>query len=391
MLSCRAGSREPGAGSSGSGFGKEKRADMGKVFLYRKVYDELLERIRNGIYLPGSKLPGDEELCEEFGVSAITLKKALEMLAESGHVKRVPGKGTYVEKREKAGTKGRKEGTGHLLGLVLEHVSTPFGLEMMYQMDRIAQKAGYRLIVRFSYGDREKETEEIRFLFSMKVDGIIIMPSHGKHYSPAILQLYLDDFPMVMIDKKLRGIPVPSVRTDNRAAAAALVRELAEKGCRRIAFFTTEDTEAISVRERRNGFINEMERLNLTEAGICVLPYGRGAEGFLDNRPDPNAIRTVRKFLEKERREIDAVIAEEYGIVPVVTAAAVQVGIDLEQDIRLACIDEDYLAPYGPVFLHVKQDEAAIAKKAVELLLGRIAGNRYEEDDYLIAGILRSI
>ena len=52
---------------------------------------------------------------------------------------------------------------------------------------------------------------------------MIIMPSHGKHYSPAILQLYLDDFPMVMIDKKLRGIPVPSVRTDNRAAAAKLI------------------------------------------------------------------------------------------------------------------------------------------------------------------------
>ena len=126
------------------------------------------DSLRNGIYLPGSKLPGDEELCEEFGVSAITLKKALEMLAESGHVKRVPGKGTYVEKREKAGTKGRKEGTGHLLGLVLEHVSTPFGLEMMYQMDRIAQKAGYRLIVRFSYGDREKERE---YLSSGIVEG----------------------------------------------------------------------------------------------------------------------------------------------------------------------------------------------------------------------------
>ena len=44
------------------------------------MYDELRERIRNGIYVPGSKLPSDEELCEEFGVSAITLKKALEMV-----------------------------------------------------------------------------------------------------------------------------------------------------------------------------------------------------------------------------------------------------------------------------------------------------------------------
>ena len=62
-----------------------------------------------------------------------------------------------------------------------------------------------------------------------------------------------------------------------------------------------------------------------------------------------------------------------------------------DRDLRIAVVDEDYLAPEGYRFLHVKQDEAAIAKKAVELLLGRIAGNRYEEDDYLIAGILRSI
>ena len=222
---------------------------MGKIFLYQKVYEELLERIQNGTYPPGEKLPADDELCREFSVSAITVKKALEMLAESGCVKRVPGNGSFVRKQEKAG--GEKGGKDHLLGLVLEHVSTPFGLEMMYRMDCLAKKTGYSLIVRFSYGDRERETEEIHFLMSLHVDGMIIMPCHGKNYSPAILQLYLDDFPVVLIDKKMKGIPVPSVRTDNKAATAALVRALAEDGCRRIALFTTEDTEAISVQERR--------------------------------------------------------------------------------------------------------------------------------------------
>ena len=48
-------------------------------------------------------------------------------------------------------------------------------------------------------------------------------------------------------------------------------------------------------------------------------------------------------------------------------------------------MDEDYLAPYGPAFLHVKQDEAAIAEKAVEVLLGRIAGGRGEEEILIYA------
>ena len=62
----------------------------------------MLERIQNGTYPPGEKLPADEELCREFSVSAITVKKALEMLAESGCVKRVPGNGSFVRKQEKA-------------------------------------------------------------------------------------------------------------------------------------------------------------------------------------------------------------------------------------------------------------------------------------------------
>nr|WP_308629032.1 hypothetical protein [uncultured Eisenbergiella sp.] len=62
----------------------------------------------------------------------------------------------------------------------------------------------------------------------------------------------------------------------------------------------------------------------------------------------------------------------------------------MEQDIRLASLDEDYFAPFGPEFLHAKQDETAIAGKVVELLLERIAGKRYEEDDYMIPGILKN-
>ena len=96
---------------------------------------------RTGTYPPGEKLPADDELCREFSVIAITVKKALEMLAESGCVKRVPGNGSFVRKQEKAG--GEKGGKDHLLGLVLEHVSStlragndvPHGLSRQKRQD----------------------------------------------------------------------------------------------------------------------------------------------------------------------------------------------------------------------------------------------------------------
>ena len=72
-----------------------------------------------------------------------------------------------------------------------------------------------------------------------------------------------------------------------------------------------------------------------------MLPSGGGKESLLDNHPCPEAIQAAVWFLEKGRTEMDAIIAEEYGIVPAITAAAGKVGISLDKEIRLACVDED--------------------------------------------------
>ena len=55
--------------------------------MYKKIYDDLLEAIEKGIYSPGSKLPSEKELMEQYNVSRITSKKALEMLADRERVR----------------------------------------------------------------------------------------------------------------------------------------------------------------------------------------------------------------------------------------------------------------------------------------------------------------
>ena len=358
---------------------------MGKIFLYQKIHDSILNEIRDGKYKEGEKLPDDKAMCEQCGVSMITLNKALRLLAEEGYVKRVPGNGTYVNHRMKTEKKAEKR--GKIIGVILEHISSPFGLEMMYWMDLVAMREGYRTIVRFSYGEREQETKEIKFLLGLGVEGLIIMPSHGKHYNQDILRLCLNGFPIVLVDKKMKGIPVPSVRTDNRAAITVLVRALAEAGNRRIAFISTDDQRADSVKERRNGFISEMEKLGLEEAGICVVSSGITREEYMDNNPSPKVVYEIRKFLEQNRGEMDAIIASEYGIVQEIMKAMKYENVIPGEDIKLACIDEDYMAPEGFRFMHVKQNDKEIAHKALDLLFAQIDGQEGEEDDILIPGI----
>jgi len=59
--------------------------------------EELLRgRIRDGMYAPGSRMPSESELADEFGVSRATLRTVLAKLAVNGLILRKQGDGTYV-------------------------------------------------------------------------------------------------------------------------------------------------------------------------------------------------------------------------------------------------------------------------------------------------------
>lgn len=142
---------------------------------------------------------------------------------------------------------------------------------MMYHMDRIATERGYSLCIRFSYTKQDRETEEIDFLLSLGVRGLIIMPSHGEHYNTKILKLVIDGFPVVLIDKSLDGIPVSAVYTDNEASAGMLVDHMVDRGYRDIGLLvTSKDIGVSSIKERKRGFYERITANSLKCYDECV-------------------------------------------------------------------------------------------------------------------------
>lgn len=66
--------------------------------LYVQLMEELETSIRNGVYKPGDKIMAEAEMAKEYGVSLITVRKAVGSLMEKGLVVRKQGKGTFVTK-----------------------------------------------------------------------------------------------------------------------------------------------------------------------------------------------------------------------------------------------------------------------------------------------------
>lgn len=64
--------------------------------LYKQLAGQIKADIEEGVYPIDSRIPSEQELCVKYGVSRITVRKALEELSEDGFLIRRQGKGTFV-------------------------------------------------------------------------------------------------------------------------------------------------------------------------------------------------------------------------------------------------------------------------------------------------------
>ena len=64
---------------------------------YKMIATKLAEQIQSGELSAGSKLPAENELCEIYDVSRITIKKATDLLLHQGLINKRRGAGTFVK------------------------------------------------------------------------------------------------------------------------------------------------------------------------------------------------------------------------------------------------------------------------------------------------------
>jgi GntR family transcriptional regulator len=64
--------------------------------LHQQLKAAIEERIASGEWLPGTQVPSERELCEQYGISRITVRQALTALVMEGRLIRTQGRGTFV-------------------------------------------------------------------------------------------------------------------------------------------------------------------------------------------------------------------------------------------------------------------------------------------------------
>jgi DNA-binding GntR family transcriptional regulator len=76
---------------------KRDRIDhAGRKLVWRQVADDIRADIEAGKIPAGARMASETELVEQYGVSRVTVRRAIKELADDGILDVVHGRGTYV-------------------------------------------------------------------------------------------------------------------------------------------------------------------------------------------------------------------------------------------------------------------------------------------------------
>ena len=67
-----------------------------KIPIYRQIEQYIMNNIEDGIYAEGMMIPSEEDFCEKFHTSRMTVRKAFDILQTKGILHKKKGKGTFV-------------------------------------------------------------------------------------------------------------------------------------------------------------------------------------------------------------------------------------------------------------------------------------------------------
>ena len=390
---------------------------MREGLLYEKVYQDLFHRIERGDYAKGDQLPTEKELSEFYGVSRITMKKAMSILTEKGIVVRKPGLGTFVNglagepetgRTEPARQNSRLSEEGKAgnpaagsvragkkrIACIAEDVSDAFGIAALRAITDYAHQEGYDLILNLSLGSQELEAQEIEFVKNAGAEGLIIFPVMGNSYNKELLRAVVEDYPIVTINRELSGIPASCVGIDHGRAAYDLIRLFYEKGHRKIGILGEAPEEGTGLAERYKGFRAAAKRYGALD-GLIFFHEWREKKGEENQNRVPLTKKTADKILyEKEialykefwedNPEITGFIGCNFGRGQMMRHLTGMLEMKIPGDLSLACFD-DVGYECGDISLtHVCQPEDEIARRAIQLLKKRMQNNRSDPENVVV-------
>ncbi len=346
---------------------------------YRQVYDAVRRDISAGRWTPGDRLPSEADLVERFGVSRITVGRAMRDLQREGLVERRPGSGTYVSSPAPR--------SGLSFGLLIPDLGRTEIFEPICQGIVDSPLAREHALVWGSPDGGDDEGERAWRLClqyaDRKLAGVFFAPLEGADGKDSVNLRISRRFqeagiPVVLLDRTVTPYPERGphdvVGIDNRRAGFVMTEHLLRSGARRISFVGMPDAAAT---------------VDAREAGYREALYRAGApvETDLARRLHPGSDDEVGELVESARP--DGVVCANDRTAAQLMQTLLRQGWRVPDDVRIVGIDDLEYARLLPAPLTTyRQPTREIGAAALAAMLERVERATLPVRDVLLHGEL---
>ncbi|WP_242849029.1 substrate-binding domain-containing protein [Robinsoniella sp. KNHs210] len=231
-------------------------------------------------------------------------------------------------------------------------------------IEEALQKHNYSTIISSYNPQLTESSEELRFLISSQIDGVLFVPRDEASCNLAIL-MRNSNIPFVYLDQLFENPSSDAVTSSNYKAAFDIMEYLINHGHNRIGIISG-NYNSYTIKERFEGCKNAYLKHGFPEKDLLFLSgkfsAASGAKLFKKMISVPNPPTAI--FMLGCNLTLGAILELN------------NLGLSLPNDLSLVSFDDDQIFhAFDPPITSMVQDFSEIATQAVDLLLRRISGD----------------
>jgi GntR family transcriptional regulator, arabinose operon transcriptional repressor len=337
---------------------------------HERLKDYFVNEMLVGRLKPGQALPSLHHLAESLGVARMTICQAMNSLENQGLIRRVQGKGTFVE----ADVRRKLQRGQTLFALVAPETRTGFYPSLLHGFEVAAAAVHYQTIVCSTDNNVQQQGDIVLQLIDKEVSGVAMVPT-SQPLTPLhqIRQLQKHGIPVVFCHRRVDGITAPLLAIPFRQLARLGGKILAERGHRRTAYVSAMLTpldpvlvEAMGEGMREAGCDAATEAVYAGDSiHLCEEKVFAGLQQVFAKHQPPTAIFAP----------FDPLAEMIYLLMP-------RLGLRVPEDVSLLGFGGAFReGPLTRRLTSIVVDEIATGRKAVSLLHEMHSGERPIDDN----------
>ena len=262
-----------------------------------------------------------------------------------------------------------KEKRSRSIGVIVCEIANSFFSQAINGIESIAYDRGYNVIITQSHESYEREVNDLQFLASRSIDGLLISVSSETRNFEHLMHLQHKGLPIVFFDRIIESLETHKVMVNNFKGSYDATSHLIKNGYRHIAHLANSESLSIT-KERVAGYCEA-----LRDHGIDVVQSNikHCAHGGMIYQEVEEALDQIMKSDKLPQAVFAAGDKLTTGFLRYFKAK----GIKVPEEIALAGFSNlDLTDLLDPSLTVVRQPAFEMGKAATNLLLGQVESKR---------------